>query len=133
LNNARYPVLRKAVQERLECSGAASARIVEGLRDLPGAPIECGRGLHGYNYADSGEHPYELPGPWLNVPEIHALLAGQEFLKNEERLELKAPYSDPREPVQDALRHGAGVEVIGPPELINFAGNRLSRALSQYQ
>ncbi|MGK7345350.1 MAG: helix-turn-helix transcriptional regulator [Candidatus Nitrospinota bacterium M3_3B_026] len=84
LRDSRYPVSRKAIQERLECSRATFTRIVEDMRDFLCAPIVYDRERNGYYYADSGEHPYELPGLWFNASEIHALLACQELLKNVE-------------------------------------------------
>ena len=57
----------------------------------------------------------------------------QEVTWSDGRLELRIPYSDPRELIQDVLKHGEDVEVVGPPELTNLMKNRLSRALSQYK
>ena len=82
LSNSRYPVSGKKIQERLECSRATFARIVEDLRDFLGAPIEYDRKYKGYHYATSGEHPYELPGLWFNASEIQSLLTSYELLKN---------------------------------------------------
>lgn len=84
LSNSRYPVSRRKIQERLECSRATFTRIVEDMRDFLCAPIEYDRKRNGYYYAETGDHPYELPGLWFNASEIHALLACQELLKNVE-------------------------------------------------
>ena len=82
LSNSRYPVSGKKIQERIECSRATFARIVEDLRDFLGAPIEYSRKYKGYHYSPSGEHPYELPGLWFNASEIQSLLTSYELLKN---------------------------------------------------
>ena len=47
--------------------------------------------------------------------------------------ELRIPYSDPRELVMDALKHGAEVEVISPPELRELIHKQLASALAQYR
>lgn len=72
----------------------------------------------------------ENMSPWVATEHWHP---EQKATWNKERLELKVPYSDLRELVQDVLRHGPDVEVIGPPELIKFVRNRLILALSRYQ
>ncbi len=84
ISNAHYPVSRKTIQEKLECSRATFTRIVEDLRDFLGAPIVYDRKYNGYCYDQQGEHPYELPGLWFNASEIHALLVCQELLRNVE-------------------------------------------------
>lgn len=45
---------------------------------------------------------------------------------------LDVPYTDPRELVMDLLRHGADVEVLGPPELRKAVIERLDAAREQY-
>ncbi|HNH35750.1 MAG TPA: YafY family protein [Rhodocyclaceae bacterium] len=45
---------------------------------------------------------------------------------------LEIPYSNPIELVMDILRHGAGVEVLGPPELRRRVRDDLSRAQALY-
>ncbi len=82
LSNSRYPVARKIIQEKLECSRATFARIIGDMRDFLGAPIEYDRTLNGYYYSNTGERPYQLPGLWFNASEIYALLACQELLSN---------------------------------------------------
>ncbi|MGK7344845.1 MAG: helix-turn-helix transcriptional regulator [Candidatus Nitrospinota bacterium M3_3B_026] len=82
LGASRYPVSRKNIQERLECSRATFTRLVEDMRDFLGAPIEYDRRLNGYHYAETDEGPYELPGLWFNASELHALLTCQELLSS---------------------------------------------------
>jgi len=47
--------------------------------------------------------------------------------------ELRLPYADQRELVMEILRHGAGVRVVGPPELRQAVRERLRSALGQYE
>lgn len=80
LRQARYPISRRTLQDRLECSRATFNRIVREMREYLGAPIEYDRRVGGYRYAQTGEHPYELPGLWFNASELHALLVCQQLL-----------------------------------------------------
>ena len=81
LRSSRYPVSRRTLEERLECSRATVNRTIEDLRDLLWAPLRYDRRRNGYHYDErDGEHPYELPGLWFNASELHALLATQELL-----------------------------------------------------
>ena len=83
LSNSKYPVSRKIIQEKIECSRATFARIAEDLRDFLGAPIKYSRKYNGYYYAGLEEgQKYELPGLWFNSSEIYALLTCHELLKN---------------------------------------------------
>lgn len=47
--------------------------------------------------------------------------------------ELRIPYRDDRELIMDVLRHGDGVEVIGPPTLRKAVDDTLRRAISRYE
>jgi predicted DNA-binding transcriptional regulator YafY len=82
LRQARVPVSRASLQERLESSRATVARIIGEARDCLGAPIEYDRRGGGYRYAPGDDGPYELPGLWFNASELHALLAAQQLLSN---------------------------------------------------
>lgn len=68
--------------------------------------------------------------PWVASEHWHP---EQEIIWDKERLELKVPYSDPRELLRDVLRYGPDVEVIGPKKLVNLVKDHLFRALSQYK
>ena len=48
-------------------------------------------------------------------------------------MELRVPYSDPRELMQDILRFGPEVEVLEPAALRRAVGERLDQALKRYQ
>ena len=80
LLQARYPVQRAALQEKLECSRATIIRIIRDMRDCLGAPIEYDREASGYHYNRADGQPYELPGLWFNASELHALLTVQRLL-----------------------------------------------------
>jgi predicted DNA-binding transcriptional regulator YafY len=80
LRQARYPVPRTVLQERLECSRATIIRIIRDMRDCLGAPIEYDRDAAGYHYNRSDGQAYELPGLWFNASELHALLSVQRLL-----------------------------------------------------
>src|SRR3989338_8379994 len=80
LRQARYPLSRAVLQDRLECSRATLNRIFREMKDYLGAPIEYDRRANGYRYVRSDDGPYELPGLWFNASELHALLVAQELL-----------------------------------------------------
>ncbi|MGE0387151.1 MAG: helix-turn-helix transcriptional regulator [Gammaproteobacteria bacterium] len=48
-------------------------------------------------------------------------------------LELRIPYSDPRELAMDVMRYGAEVEVLAPAQLRNLVAQRLRAAADQYR
>jgi proteasome accessory factor C len=78
----RHPVALCAIQERLECSRASVNRIIREMRLFFDAPIEYDRQGNGYHYAQTGNHPYELPGLWFNGRELHALMSAQQLLSS---------------------------------------------------
>lgn len=80
LRGARRPVAGKVLQEKLQCSRATLARVIQYMCAYLHAPIEYDRGANGYCYAKNGEHPYELPGLWFNASELYALRAAHELL-----------------------------------------------------
>ena len=80
LRQSRYPVPRAVLQEKLECSRATTNRIIRDMRNLFGAPVQFDREAQGYHYAQTGEHPYVLPGLWFNASELYALLTIQHLL-----------------------------------------------------
>ncbi|MCR4298896.1 MAG: WYL domain-containing protein [Gallionella sp.] len=48
-------------------------------------------------------------------------------------VELRIPYSDPRELVMDILKHGADVETVSPKSLRDEVIQHLRTALSRYR
>lgn len=82
LRQARYPVPRATLQNRLECSRATMTRVIREMRDRLDAPIDYDRRYNGYRYVEREGRRYELPGLWFNASELHALLACQQLLGN---------------------------------------------------
>lgn len=80
LAGQRTPVSRKTLEERMECSRATVMRVIECLRDELGAPVKYDSASNGYYYAEDEDGPYELPGLWFNVSELHALRVSHELL-----------------------------------------------------
>lgn len=80
LRQSRYPVPHAVLQKKLECSRATTNRIIRDMRDFLGAPIQYDRTAEGYQYAQMGDQPYDLPGLWFNASELHALLTVQHLL-----------------------------------------------------
>ncbi len=65
LSTSKYPVSRREIQKRIECSRATFTRIIEDMRDFLGAPIVYDKKYNGYKYDGDEEGSYELPGLWL--------------------------------------------------------------------
>jgi len=80
--NARYPVSRKVLEQKMECSCATIERTIEDMRDYLGAPLKYDRSANGYFYDEAEGETYQLPGLWLNGDELNALLVVQELLGN---------------------------------------------------
>jgi proteasome accessory factor C len=81
LSSARYPVSRRQLEERLECSRATVKRLIDEMRLYLKAPIVYDRQLKGYRYAATEGQMYELPGLWFNASELQALLSVQQLLQ----------------------------------------------------
>lgn len=72
------PISRQDLEQQLEVSRATLTRDIAVLRDQLNMPIAYDREAEGYVLAQPGDHPgprYELPGVWLSVPQIYAVLA----------------------------------------------------------
>ena len=83
--NARYPVSKSTIEEKLECSHATAERLIKEMRLYLSAPIEYDREANGYYYnkSTSGMR-YELPGLWFNASELYALLIAHQLLSDVE-------------------------------------------------
>lgn len=81
LNDCRYPVSGKLLQDKLECSRATVNRIIQDMRLYFSAPIEYDRGHNGYHYAQKNGSGFELPGVWFSPGELLALLTLQQILE----------------------------------------------------
>lgn len=79
LSDARYPIPRRKLEEKLECSEKTARRALEFLRDRLGAPLEYDQALNGWYYHSDKQAIYQLPGMWLTDKEIHALLSIQQL------------------------------------------------------
>ena len=84
LANARLPVSKKTLEEKLECTHATVERIIRDMRLYLNAPIEYDRTANGYYYDSKINPNYELPGLWFNPTELHALLTAYHLLTNVE-------------------------------------------------
>src|SRR5688500_17227231 len=83
LKAARYPVTVPRLQEDLGCSRATVYRDLAFLRDALMAPV-VGDGEAGFRYDQKEGDRFELPGLWLSLEELHALLAAQQLLDRTE-------------------------------------------------
>jgi len=81
LKTSRYPVSRKQLEEKLECSRNTIGRLIGDLKNFYGAPIDYDRKRNGYYYTEDGAS-YELPGLWFNESELYALLTAQQLFNN---------------------------------------------------
>ena len=68
---------------------------------------------------------------WVADERWHADQVGR--FREDGHYELVVPYSDPRELVGEILRHGAGVEVVGPESLAEAVKEQLEAALAGYE
>ncbi|WP_430232767.1 helix-turn-helix transcriptional regulator [Nitrosomonas communis] len=81
LTNCRFPVSRKTLEARLECSPATVKRLIDELRLYFNAPLQYNREHNGYFYDTQEEGIFELPGLWFNANELYALLTVQQLLQ----------------------------------------------------
>lgn len=127
LSNARYPVSRDNLQERLECSRATVNRIIRDMRNYFCAPIEFDREKSGYYYAKTGEHPFELPGLWFNASELYALLTVQRLLTEVQPGLLEGHLSPLRGRIEQILQsqHMGGGEVNRRIRILGMAARRM--------
>jgi predicted DNA-binding transcriptional regulator YafY len=127
LSNARYPVSRDTLQDRLECSRATVNRIIRDMRNYFGAPIEFDREKSGYFYSKTGEHPFELPGLWFNASELYALLTVQRLLTEVQPGLLESHISPLRNRIEQILQsqHMGGGEVTQRIRILGMASRRM--------
>lgn len=127
LSNARYPVSRDNLQERLECSRATVNRIIRDMRNYFCAPIEFDREKSGYYYAKTGEHPFELPGLWFNASELYALLTVQRLLTEVQPGLLEGHLTPLRSRIEQILQsqHMGGGEITRRIRILGMAARRM--------
>ena len=80
LANARVPVKKSTIEEKLECSHATVERIIKEMRLYLDAPIKFDRDTKGYFYNKTTDTKFELPGLWFNSSEIYGLFASYQLL-----------------------------------------------------
>jgi predicted DNA-binding transcriptional regulator YafY len=67
---------------------------------------------------------------WVADEQWHPQQEGRRL--HDGRYELRIPYREGRELVMDILRHGSGVTVVAPDELVVAVRTELARALESY-
>ncbi len=77
----RYPLSKRLLAERLECTEKSITRYLNELKDRHLAPLEYARGK-GYYYNKSNNNSVELPGLWLTETDIQSLLLLLDMLEN---------------------------------------------------
>lgn len=110
LSNSRFPIPRKQLEERLDCSQKTVRRDLDFLRDRLGAPVDYDQEKNGWYYRDNEQSLYELPGLWLNEEEIHALLSIQQLLSSLDPGLLQDEIAPFENRIKDLLNKSAGVQ-----------------------
>lgn len=107
-----------------------------GAVDIPGEELDRLLGSSYGIFAGEPRHTAVLrfsasAARWVADEQWHPGQRSQVFPDGS--MELRVPYSEPPELMQDILRHGPEVEVIEPRELRAAAADALQRALRPYQ
>lgn len=127
--NARYPVSRKVLEQKMECSCATIERTIEDMRDYLGAPLKYDRSANGYFY-DEADGAYQLPGLWLNGDELNALLVVQELLGNLQPGLLDEQLAPLKQRIKEilALKPLGGGEVGRRVRILQMAARKVNNA-----
>jgi len=80
LKNARYPLTKKQLQEKLECSAASIERYITELRDTYSQNIVYQRDYKGYQLVQNSEEDIELPSHLFTANEINAMLLLEQII-----------------------------------------------------
>ena len=83
LKDARRPVSKKQLEEKLECSTASVERYLTDLRDTYNLDIAYNREFNGYEIV-LGDDDIELPSHLFTTQEINALLLIEQIINNME-------------------------------------------------
>ncbi len=78
LKNARLPVSKRAMKDKLEVSASTIKNRIAELRDRYDAPIKYSHRANGYYFEDD---KYELKGIWFSQNELFALLTLEQQLE----------------------------------------------------
>ncbi len=81
LKQARYPVSKQQIQDKLECSAASVERYLTELRDTYNLNIDYNRELNGYELQQTDDD-IELPSHLFTTQEINALLLIDQIINN---------------------------------------------------
>src|SRR5690606_31631710 len=109
----RTPISRLELQQRLGCSRATVARLIEDAKNYLNAPIRYDRERNGYFYDSDARDMYELPGLWLNPSELFALLVSEKLLADVQPGLLAPALAPLRNRIVEILRHRR----LGHPEM----------------
>ena len=80
LKNARHPLTKKQLQEKLECSAASVERYITELRDTYSQKVEYQRDYNGYQLAQKADEDIELPSHLFTASEINAMLLLEQII-----------------------------------------------------
>jgi predicted DNA-binding transcriptional regulator YafY len=105
LREARRPVSRRRIAERLECTESTVYRVRHALETHFGAPIESENGTGNLYYARDEVDRFELPGLWFNASELHALLSADQLLADVQPGLLAGELKPLRERIRAILDH----------------------------
>ncbi len=81
LKQARYPVSKQLIQDKLECSAASVERYLTELRDTYNLNVEYDRERNGYELVQADDD-IELPSHLFTSQEINALLLIEQIINN---------------------------------------------------
>ena len=79
---ARYPLTKQQLQDKLECSAATVERYLTELRDTYNLNISYNREYKGYELEQGGDDDIELPSHLFTTQEINAILLIDQIIKN---------------------------------------------------
>ncbi len=82
LRGHRYPVSKRVLADRLECTPRNVGRIIDQMQLYLDAPIEYDPGQKGWQYTDDPAERFELPGLWLTAAELQSLSLLLNLLQN---------------------------------------------------
>jgi predicted DNA-binding transcriptional regulator YafY len=82
LKQSRYPVAKKTLEEKLECSTATVERYIQALRDTYMLNVVYDRELKGYHFEHDEEVDIDLPSHLFTTQEINALLLIEQIINN---------------------------------------------------
>lgn len=82
LSQARYPLTKQHLQDKLECSAASIERYLTELRDTYSLNIEYKREFKGYQLEKDPESDIELPSHLFTTQEINAILLIEQIIND---------------------------------------------------